>query len=211
MALWDLPDGRKATIEYALKDRLFLYGEVKDGDWAKSVGTNYDWKPGKWYTMRIQLWTADNKSYYAQWVREEGGEWLNTAIISYPEPGHKFTYSAMFQEDFQSNNKSRACSLKNAYARSYGTNNWVSWNEYLLNSSYWPRHRENTGLWSIDFNCDWGTGPDSGYLWMQSGGSDKFVSNGRFLPVTYTLSQPAKPSSPEWLKIDEAAMKAYKE
>ena len=66
---------------------------------------------------------SDDKTYYEQYIKEEGGEWLKTAVISYPVAGKWFYGSSMFQEDFTFNNLMRSCRLRNACARVSGTDN----------------------------------------------------------------------------------------
>jgi len=194
MSLWDLEDGTKPVIEYVMDGKNGDFGGEGTG---KQVFTDYNWQAGKWYSMRVQVWTENGKSYYGQWVREGNGQWIKTAVISYSKPNRKFSGSSMFQEDFVGNTSSRKCRLKNAYGRFYGTNNWDSWNNYSISNTYFPTDPPTWDdvQWNITFASDWGMASDSSYVWLQSGGSD-FTSNGKNIPITYSVNQAAAPFSP---------------
>lgn len=202
MSLWDLDNGIKPTIEYSKDD---VGGEFGGEGTGKQVFTNYRWEPGKWYTMRVQVWTANGKSYFGQWVCEEGGELIKTAVISYPVPDLKFNKDSMFQEDFTFNNLSRKCRLKNAYGRFFGTTDWDSWSNYMISNTYFPTSPPTWDdvTWNVNYDCDWGIADDNSYVWVQSGGSD-FTSNGKTAPVTYRVNQGSKPAYSDSISIDES-------
>lgn len=185
LSLWDLDDGTNPTIEYVLDGQNGNFGGEGTG---KQVFTNYDWQVGKWYSMCIQVNSDNNKSYYTQYIKEENGNWLKTAVISYPITGNKFHGSSMFQEDFTFNNLMRSCRLRNGCGRIYGTDDWESWNKCKISNSFFPTDDatwENGVQNNIDFNCDWEN--YSNYVWVQSGG-EGFESNGKQIPVEYNLN-----------------------
>jgi uncharacterized repeat protein (TIGR02543 family) len=198
LSLWDMDDGTQPTIEYSKDGSGGTFGGEGTG---KQVFTNYGWQVGKWYTMRVQVWSYSEKSYIAQWVREDGGQWIKTAVISYPVVGYKFESDSMFQEDFLFNNLLRSCRLKNAYGRFYQTSSWDSWEKNKLTNTYFPTSSHTWGnvIRNICYDCDWGTDSSNSYVWVQSGGGD-LTENGKTAPpVTYTLSQNATPSDTVWL------------
>lgn len=182
-------------------------GDTNDLDFGgegegKHIFTNYSWTPNKWYTMCIGTKTMNGKTYYAQWVREEGNaDWFLAAIISFPKANRTLNKSSMFQEDFTFNKQlKRKCRLRRAYGRYAGTSNWHSWNDNTVTNSYFP-YKETT--WedverNVTVNCDWGTGSNNSYVWVQSGGNTP--DNGKSAPpITYTLTQPSSPSNyPQW-------------
>jgi hypothetical protein len=203
LAKWDGKDQYNNTITPTI-DYLSpnSEGDTFSGEGSgKHIFTNYNWQAGRWYTMCIGTRTVNNKTQYAQWIREGNGAWLLTGIISYPEANHKFDCDSVFQEDFMFNNYSRKCRVRNAYGRSYGTNNWESWSSGTISNSYFP-YTEST--WedgvqtNVDFDNDWGTSSDNSYAMIQSGGYTS--STGKQLPFVFTLSQPSSPaaSSPVW-------------
>jgi serine/threonine protein kinase len=196
MSLWDLDDGTRPTIEFVLDGKS---GDFWGEGTGKQVFTNYNWEVGKWYSMRVQVWTENGKSYYGQWIREEGGEWIKTAVISYPIPDRKFYRSSMFQEDFVFNNLPRRSKLRNAYGRFYGTLDWDSWTDFYVSNTFFPTDYstwEDGVQWNINFNSDWGVGSNYEYVWVQSGGGN-FTSNGKDIPVAYQISQAAVPYLPD--------------
>lgn len=201
MSLWDLEDGTRPRIEYSLDGRN---GDFDGEGTGKQVFTNYNWEVGKWYTMRIQVYTENDRSYYEQWICEEGGPWCKTAVVSYPVPGRTFANDAMFQEDFTFNNVLRTCRLRNAYGRRSGTGKWDPLNNFQISNNYFPTDPPtwDNVLWNIDYNCDWGM--EDGYVRLSTGGGD-FTSIGKAPPVTYRLDQPAEPAYPIWL-TDEASV-----
>jgi hypothetical protein len=89
----------------------------------------------------------------------------------------------MFQEDFTFNKQlKRKCRLRRAYGRYAGTSNWHSWNDNTVTNSYFP-YKETT--WedverNVTVNCDWGTGSNNSYVWVQSGGNTP--DNGKSTP-----------------------------
>lgn len=204
LSLWDLADGTSPTIEYSLSGENGSFGGEGTG---KQVFTNYDWQVGKWYTMCIQVSSNNDKSYYTQYVKEENGDWLKTAVISYPITGNKFFGSSVFQEDFTFNNLMRSCRLRNASGRIYGTDTWESWNNCKISNSFFPT---DSATWesgvqlNIDFDCNWDNHGD--YVWVQSGG-EGFDSNGKQIPVEYSLSNPSIPAKSLFDKQDSSSEK----
>lgn len=191
LSLWDRNDGKTPTIEYVKSGESGDFGNEGTG---KHVFTNYDWKIGKWYTMLIQTWDENGKSYIGQWVSEENGEWTKTAVISYQLSSYTFTMDSMFQEDFTFNNLLRKCRLKNAFGRT-NDSTWISWNSYVITNTYYPTipHTSDNVNSNINYDCNWGTGKDNEYVWVQSGGGD-FTSNGKDTPpITYIIKQSTGP------------------
>lgn len=197
MSLWDLDDGTEPIIEWVKDGHSGRFGG--EGTGAQLL-TEYPWKEKTWYTMRIQTWAADEKTYYEQWIREEEGEWIRTGLLSYPSIGPRFSGTSMFQEDFTYNNASRSCRIRNAYGRYYGTTSWDSWDRYLVSNTYFAAHPSdwNHVFWNIDYNADWDIDVNLGYVWLQSGGG-QFTSSGKRIPITYVLDQPAQPLDGRWL------------
>ena len=191
MSLWDLEDGTSPKIEYVLDGKNGNFGGEGTG---KQVFTNYDWKVGKWYSMCIQVSSDDSKSYYTQYVKEEGGEWLKTAVISYPVTGKSFYGSSVFQEDYAFNNLMRSCRLRNASGRISSTGEWESWNACRVSNSFFPTDEaswESGVQLNINFDCDFENYND--YVWVQSGGKG-FESNGKQVPAEYTLNNSSIPA-----------------
>ena len=191
MSLWDLEDGTSPKIEYVLDGKNGSFGGEGTG---KQVFTNYDWKVGKWYSMCIQVSSDDSKSYYTQYVKEEGGEWLKTAVISYPVTGKSFYGSSVFQEDYAFNNLMRSCRLRNASGRISSTGEWESWNACRVSNSFFPTDEaswESGVQLNINFDCDFENYND--YVWVQSGGKG-FESNGKQVPAEYTLNNSSIPA-----------------
>lgn len=186
LSLWDLTDGTTPQIEY------ISHGENGDFDGegtGKQVFTNYNWQVGKWYSMRIQIDKAGNKTIYSQWIKEENSNWLKIAAISYENHEFPFTGVSMFQEDFTHNNKMRSCKMRNARGRIYGTNNWNFLSRCEITNSFFPTDDatwEKGVLNNITYNCNWNTGYD--YVWVQSGGQG-FAANGKTIPAFYTLTE----------------------
>ncbi|HHX74478.1 MAG TPA: DUF3472 domain-containing protein [Firmicutes bacterium] len=204
MSLWDLDDGTQPQVEYAYG----LSGRFDHEGSGAFAFTDYEWKEETWYTMRIQRWEQDGKTYYEQWVREEGGEWLKTAVISYSAEGPRFQSNGMFQEDWQGNNLWRSCRLRNMYARNLVTKEWESWNRYHVVTIYFPLVEHLSTIpgsvwdyvfWDTDINVDWELGPNGEYVWIRSGGGD-FSGNGKGKPPVYTVNQPRQPADTRWLE-----------
>lgn len=184
LSLWDLADGTQPEIEYVLDGQNGTFDGEGTG---KQVFTNYAWKADTWYTMCIKMSISDDKTYYEQYIKEEGGEWLKTAVISYPVAGKWFYGSSMFQEDFAFNNLMRSCRLRNACARVSGTDNWELWNRCIISNSFFPT---DDATWDhgvqldIHFNCHWEI-CDS-YVFVQSGG-EGFETTANPLPADCTI------------------------
>ena len=205
MSLWNLDDGTRPRVEYVLD------GENGDFDHEGSgafVFTEYPWKEKTWYTMRVQRWVEEGKTYYAQWVREEGGEWLKCAVISYDGIGPRFHSNGMFQEDWEGNNLWRSCRLRNMYARIHGTEKWESWNKYQVNTAYiplildhgrYPGSEWDYAFWNITFGVDWALGPQEDYVWVRNGG-EGFTPKNRQVPQVLNVKQPNQPDDPRWLE-----------
>lgn len=197
MSLWDLGT-ITPTIEYARGGKKVEFGGEGAG---KQVFTDFNWKKKTWYTMRIQYWTTGKKTYYAQWIREEGGDWEKTAVISYPVVRPAFRSNSMFQEDFVFNNVLRSCRLKNSYARLLQTDTWVSIERYKISNTYFPTDPPTWSnvQWNIDFDVDWALSADKSYVWVSSGGGN-FTSNQKTIPLTYVVDQPVNPDYRGWLE-----------
>ena len=186
LSLWDLPDGTSPQIEYVSDGQNGNFGGEGTG---KQVFTNYNWEVGKWYSMRVQIDKADSKVVYSQWIKEENGEWIKTAAISYPNQEFRFNGVSMFQEDFTFNNKMRSCKMRNARGKIYGTNQWEFLSRCEITNSFFPTDEatwENGVLENITYNCDWDANNEC--VWVQSGGQG-FSENGKSFPVNYVLSE----------------------
>ncbi len=206
LSLWDI-DGKTPKIEYVLDGEHGSFGGEGTG---KQVFTNYNWKVGKWYSMCIQISSDNNKSYYAQYIKEENGDWIKTAVISYPVRGDRFYSSSMFQEDFTFNNYMRSCRLRNACGRLYGTENWESWNTCRISNSFFPTDDatwENGVQNNVKFDCDWENYGD--YVWVQSGGKG-FSLNHKQIPVQCTINNSSIPPKSFFGKQDEPSKEAQK-
>ena len=186
LSLWDLPDGTSPQIEYVSDGKNGGFGGEGTG---KQVFTNYNWQVGKWYSMRVQIDKIDNKVIYSQWIKEENGDWLKTAAISYPNHEFRFNGVSMFQEDFTFNNEMRSCKMRNARGKVYGSDNWEFLSRCEITNSFFPTDEatwENGVLENITYNCDWDANDE--YVWVQSGGQG-FADNGKTIPASYTLSE----------------------
>lgn len=186
LSLWDLPDGTSPQIEYVSDGKNGDFGGEGTG---KQVFTNYNWQVGKWYSMRVQIDKTDNKVIYSQWIKEENGDWLKTAAISYPNHEFRFNGVSMFQEDFTFNNKMRSCKMRNARGKVYGSDNWEFLGRCEITNSFFPTDEatwEKGVLENITYNCDWDAYDE--YVWVQSGGQG-FAENGKTIPAYYTLSE----------------------
>lgn len=186
LSLWDLPDGTSPQIEYVSDGQNGNFGGEGTG---KQVFTNYNWQVGKWYSMRVQIDKTDNKVIYSQWIKEENGDWLKTAAISYPNHEFRFNGVSMFQEDFTFNNKIRSCKMRNARGKVYGSDNWEFLSRCEITNSFFPTDEatwEKGVLENITYNCDWDAYDE--YVWVQSGGQG-FAENGKTIPASYTLSE----------------------
>lgn len=196
MSLWDLEDGTTPTVEFALDGKNGAFGGEGTG---KQVFTNYSWKTGVWYTMRVQIYAdaTTGKTYFEQWVKEEGGDWLKTAVISYPSGEHIIDIDSVFMEDFVFNNLQRACRLRNAYGRTTDDQQWVSWTDWSVSNTYFPTDPPtwDNVEWNISFDCDWSQ--DGKSLWLSSGGGN-FIPSEKTLPITYQL--PVVQEDAFWLK-----------
>ena len=167
MSLWNLPNGISPTIEYALSGRSGDFGGEGTG---KQVITDYEWEEDKWCSMCIEMKIESNKTVYTQYVKEENGDWVKTAAISYPIVRDAFVGSSVFQEDFGFNNLMRSCRLDNAGGRIQHSGLWETWNNCTISNSYFPTE---TATWeygveeNVNFDCGWG---ESGYVWIRAGG-----------------------------------------
>lgn len=186
LSLWDLADGTKPEIEYVSDGKNGTFGGEGTG---KQIFTNYNWKVGRWYSMRVQIDKENNKVIFSQWIKEEQGTWEKTAAISYPRTKEYFNRISVFQEDFAFNNKMRSCRLKNARGRNVNSGKWKFLRECKITNSYFPTD-ESTWEYgvreNVSYDCDWGA-TDS-YVWIQSGGQD-FTSNGKTIPCKFTINE----------------------
>lgn len=174
-SLWDLPDGTRPTIEFSLSDWSGDFGGEGEG---KQVYTQYEWKVNTWYSMKVERLYENGKTYFTQYVREENGEWLKTATISYPVYRPYLTAIYLFQEDFLFNNLRRSCEVKNAGGLPKGTNDWTQWTKADITNSFFP---DNEATWedgvmkNVSFNSDYRC--DGKTIWIQSGGYDTTPNN----------------------------------
>lgn len=169
-SLWDLPDGTKPTVEFALDGYHGDFGGEGEG---KQVYTSYDWKVDTWYSMKIERHYENEKTYFTQFVKEENGEWIKTASVSYPVEAHRFEVTHVFQEDFAFNNRRRSCEVRNAGGLLADTDIWETWTECEITNSFFPTSDatwENGAMENISFDCDYKNKGDS--IWIQSGGYD---------------------------------------
>ena len=190
LSLWDLKDGTKPTIEYVYDGKNGTFGNEGTG---VQVFTNYNWENMTWYTMRVQAYTKNEKTYFEQWICKKGEKWIKTAVISYPRKDCFFIGDSMFQEDFTFTNGLRMCRLKNAYGRNSSSKTWESWRKYRITNSYFPTDSatwENGVQENISFNCNWGYNGAS--LYVSSGGKG-FTTNSKKYPYTQEVNQNDKP------------------
>lgn len=209
MSGWDLPDGTEPSIEYVYGGHYGRFGNEGTGI---QIYTEYPWKEKTWYTMRIQVRQGKKKTYIEQWVKEKGGDWLLTAIMSYPQKGMSLCSLGGFQEDFDFNNLQRKQRVKNIYGRNiYGQ--WFSFPYQDLANCYDTGAVDKSDpdnpifmgdIDNVTFNCDWGLKKD--YLWIETGGGD-FTPNGKYLPAVYTLQQPPYPKVTEFLNYKDYKLK----
>lgn len=182
-SLWDLEDGTRPTVEFSLSD---TYGDFGGEGEGKKVYTEYDWKVNTWYSMKIDRVYENGKTYFSQYIKEEDGEWLKTATISYPVK-HDLSITYVFQEDFLFNNTRRSCEVKNAGGLVAGTKKWVDWNECYISNSFFPTAEatwESGVMENVSFNCDYEF--DGKSIWIQSGGYDD-TPNNKSYPITLTI------------------------
>ena len=186
MSVWDGDDGGKPTIEYVLGGKNGDFGGEGTG---KQVFTNYNWKVGTWYTMQIRAVVDEknNVTHFEQWIRERGGAWLKTAVISYPAV-RRFNGTSMFMEDYTFSNHERSCKLNNAYGRGATDAQWHPFNNYHISGTYFATDETTweTVQWNMDFDCGWAKGQDG--LFITSGGHD-LTSCGVSLPADVTFEQ----------------------
>ena len=184
LSLWDLPDGTRPTVEYSVSD---AYGDFGGEGEGKKVYTEYDWKVNTWYSMKIERLFEDGKTFFTQYIREENGEWLKTATISYPVEFPCFDGSSLFQEDFLFNNLRRSCEVKNAGGQIANTDEWEMWKKCEISNSFFPTDEatwEDGVLENISYNCDYTVNENS--VRIQSGGYDDTPVDKKF-PYTATI------------------------
>lgn len=154
LSLWDLYDGTKPRVEYYSSD--YDYGDFDHEGNGAYVFTPYEWKEDVWYTMKIEITYQGEKTIFTQYICEDGGDWLKTAALSYPVHVEINIPTHVFQEDFDFNDLSRSCMLRNAAGRYAETGEWDYWNEFMIESSYYPDDQNpEDGLWSVDYGCDY--------------------------------------------------------
>lgn len=169
-SLWDLPDGTKPTVEFALDGYHGNFGGEGEG---KQVYTNFDWEVDTWYSMKIERHYENDKTYFTQFIKEENGDWIKTASVSYPAEVHYLDITHVFQEDFSFNNRRRSCEVRNAGGKIANTDTWEFWKNCEITNSFFPTSDatwENGAMENISFNCDYENKGDS--IWIQSGGYD---------------------------------------
>lgn len=159
LSLWDLPDGTQPRVEYYHDD--YDYGDFTHEGCGAYVFTPYDWEVGVWYSMKIEITYEDNKTIFTQYVCKDGEDWLKTAAISYSAYVEVNRPTHVFQEDYFFNDMPRSCMLRNASGRFSETGEWDHWNEFIVDSSYYPDENDENALWSISFGCDYEIGNDT--------------------------------------------------
>lgn len=178
LSLWDLYDGTKPQVEYYSSD--YAYGDFDHEGNGAYVFTPYEWKEDVWYTMKIEITYVGEKTIFTQYVCEEGGDWLKTAALSYPVHVEINIPTHVFQEDFDFNDLSRSCMLRNAAGRYAETGEWDYWNEFMIDSSYYPDDQNpEDGLWSVDYGCDYIIHEDAVEIFSGGRGNK---SNGKEMP-----------------------------
>ncbi len=178
MSLWNLPDGTEPEVEYYSDP--FDYGDFSHEGSGAYVFTPYDWEVGVWYSMKIEITYEDDKTIFTQYVREDGGEWLRTAALSYPTYVEVTWPTHVFQEDYNFNDLPRSCKLRNASGRFANTNKWEDWNEFTISSSYYPYDEDpENGVSDVDFGCDYKIYDDAVEI-FSGGRGDK--PNGKEMP-----------------------------
>lgn len=156
LSLWNLPDGTQPQVEYYSDD--YDYGDFSHEGSGAYVFTPYDWEVDVWYSMKIEITYEENKTIFTQYVCKEGEDWLKTAALSYPTIVECTHPTHVFQEDYDFNDLSRSCMLRNAAGRFSETGEWDYWNEYIVSSSYYPDDENPTeGVWDVNFGCDYKT------------------------------------------------------
>ena len=187
MSIWDTDRGSARIEYYKAGAKAEPFGGEGDG---MHVQTPYPWREDTWYTMRIQAWSDDSRTYYEQWVKPENGSWELIAIISYSRPGLGFTWDCFFQEDWIGNNALRSCQLRGYYARRADTQNWVSLDQYTLTNSC-------GGASNVRYDCDYANIDDS-TVWVKTGG-DGYADKALQMPATLKVSQSTLPREPGFL------------
>lgn len=178
LSLWDLYDGTQPQVEYYSSD--YDYGDFNHEGSGAYVFTPYEWKEGVWYSMKIEITYEGEKTLFTQYVCEEGGDWLKTAALSYPVRVEIDIPTHVFQEDFDFNDLPRSCMLRNAAGRYTDSGEWDYWNEFSIDSSYYPYdERPEYGVWSVDYGCDYIIYEDAVEI-FSGGRGDK--SNGKEMP-----------------------------
>lgn len=209
MSLWDMEDGTRPEVEFYLDESR--HGDFGGEGTGRNVLTEYDWEEETWYTIRVQYSYSleEDKTYYTQWVRKEGGAWQKIAVISYPTRRPRFDSNGMFQEDWEGNNLWRSCRLRNMYARNHVTKQWESWNEYNVvtyniplidhTPGWYPGSLWDYVFWDITYGVDWALGPEQDYAWVRNGGSD-YTPNDKTSPKILNVKQANQPTYTAWLE-----------
>lgn len=130
------------------------------------VVSPYPWKAGVWYSMKVQVRSDRERSYYELSVREAGKDWQLISAISLPRPGLTFPWDTMFQEDFGRNNRVRSCRVRNFYARRSDTRKWESCSRlWISNHDMCETEKQN-----VRYDCDVKSLMDGRELWIRTGG-----------------------------------------
>jgi hypothetical protein len=177
MSLWNLPDGTQPQVEYYSDP--YDYGNFDHEGNGAYVFTPYDWEVGVWYSMKIEITYEENKTVFTQYVCKEGEDWLKTAALSYPTIVEITRPTHVFQEDYCFNDLPRSCMLRNAAGRFKETSEWDYWNDYIVDSSYYPDENDENSLWSVSFGCDYKIHNDSVEIF--SGGRGN-IPSGKEMP-----------------------------
>jgi hypothetical protein len=191
-ALWDpvvqTPDTDEAKAEYvAPGSKASRFGNEGTG---VKVSTDYPWQVNHWYTMVVRTWQGQDAAgkdvtKYGQWVLDQStGEWLLTAVLTFPDTGLNFDWEAAFTEDYTGHaDQYRQSAIKAAYARD--ADGWHA----LTQRTY--RSTGATSNWyaQVDPCESWGTCPED-IAWTTTGG---WFGNLGTTEVVYTARQAPQP------------------
>ena len=183
LSLWNTDRG-SPTVEYAKS------GAVTEPFGGEGTGvhvlTDYPWRIGVWYTMRVQARTVGSRTVYEQWVKAEDGAWDKLAAIAYPAPKLGFSWDCFFLEDWMGSNAMRGCQLRGYNARRALFGRWRSLNAYEIGN-----HLADNGAKDVRFDCDFKS-RDTATVYLRSGG-DGFNVTAPVLPTVLKVTQQARP------------------
>lgn len=189
LSLWNTDRGRPA-VEYAKSGAVVEpFGGEGSG---VHVLTDYPWRIGVWYTMRIQARTVGRRTVYEQWVKAADGGWEKLAAIAYPAPKLGFSWDCFFLEDWLGGNAMRGCQLRGYYARRALFGRWRSLDGYEISN-----HLPENGAQNVRFDCDFKS-LNADAVYLRSGG-DGFNATAPALPATLRVKQDGKPRETGYL------------